>query len=210
MIDFLQHLFEDGEIVVPRDVVSQPEAVQSLLIFSERIWRTDWPGHAPPFDVEIAGKALEVLFVLSQATVYRELDEVAVAARLQAIALAPVESASAYYSVDLTLRFLPQIYERLTRSTDDDPVLELVSKVAREWPLSSIGIPGCSPEALPAALDDPGLFRVYVDRVIAASDQERMKSERVATAVNAVFGPFDELRSRCQLSDTATADRKPQ
>lgn len=210
MIDFLQHLFEDGEIVVPRYSDAKPDAaaVHSLLIFTERIWRTDWPGTAPQFDVALATKAIDVLCLLCQATVYRELDEVLIAERLQTINLAPDDSAAAWYSVDLSLRFLPQIYKRLNRTSSDDPILQLALSIGQDWPLSSIGMPECGPKNHRKALGDAEIFRVYVDRVIAAEDEHRMNLPNVADAVHAALGPFENLRAKCALAAAqhSTAD----
>lgn len=200
MIDFIQNLFEDGEIVVPRAVTCSPESVERLLIFSERIWRKQWPGKAPTFRPDVAAKAAAVLCSLCQATVYRELDENTIAAQLDSTELAIEDSAEAWYSADLALRFLPQVYERLSRITNDDPVLELVVKVGRAWPLSSVGIADCGPDEMQSAFDDSGIFRMYVDRVMACSDQERLKLPRVADAVNSAIGPFESLRSKSGLT----------
>ncbi len=199
MLDFLKHLLDDGEIVVPRDVHTDVESVNRLLIFAERIWRQTWPGSAPRFDVERSAKAASVLCTFCRAAVYRELDEQSIVAELQQIGLEPADSVAAHYSVDLTLRFLPQVYERLSRVSQNDPILTHVLQVSRMWPLSSVGIPGSAPDTLPEAFRDRGLFRAYTDRVVSLGDQPRANLPEVAAAVAAALGPYDSLRAKCGL-----------
>lgn len=199
MLDFLKQLFEDGEVTVPRDVSGDMESVRRLLIFTERIWREDWPGTAPGFDVDAAAKAAAVLLTLCQATAYRELDEYVVSEHLERIGLTTSDSVSTHYSVDLVLRFLPQVFQRLSRTSADDPILPLVLQLAKAWPLSSVGMPDCAPEALPEVFRDSGLLRVYADRVIRVADQQRMSVPEVAAAVQAALCPYENLRSKCGL-----------
>lgn len=199
MLDFLKHLFDDGEIIVPRQVSDDGEPVRRLLIVAERIWRQEWPGTAPRFDEEQSARAAAVLYTFCRATVYRELDEQSVAEQLKQIGLAPTNSVEGHYSVDLVLRFLPQVYERLRRTSSSDPVLTLALEVARQWPLSSVGIPDSGPDVLPAAFLDRGVFRVYTDRVVSVADIGRMNLPEVAAAVDATLGPYDNLRRKSGL-----------
>ena len=200
MMDFLKSLFESGEVTVPRSVTDDSESVQRLLIVTERIWRESWPGTAPAFNVNVAHQAADVLLLLCQSVVYRELDEGQVAAQLQQVGLHPDDSPSTHYSADMLLRFLPQIAERLQRTSSNDPVFALLRDIAKAWPLSAVGIAECVPEILPTAFGDPSLFRVYVDRIIAASDAARLSVPGVANAVEAALGPFENLRQASGLA----------
>lgn len=207
MLDFLKQLLEDGEVTVPRQVHGDVESVRRLLIFVERIWRQEWSGPAPRFDADRAAQAAAVLCTFCRATVYRELDEHELAEELHQIGLQSddaEDSASAHYSVDLVLRFLPQVYERLSRTSKEDPILALALNIARDWPLSSVGISGSAPDSLPTAFDDPGLCRVYVDRVLEAGDRDRLNLPRIAAAVAAAVGPYDSLRAKHQRMLPAT------
>ena len=195
MLTFLTQLFETGEIIVPREAAADSDAVRLLLSRCESIARTDWPGIAPEFDVDVAEKSAMALLVFCQATVYRELDEREIQQRLNSIELAGQPTPTRHYSADLVLQFLPDVYNLLMRSAKEDPARQLLVDFAKQWPLSAVGIGGATPEELPKAVMSGCMFRAYVDRVIARSDVACGKLPIVSEAIREVIGDFPALAS---------------
>ena len=152
-----------------------------------------WPGLAPEFNVEVALTATQVVLLFCQSVLYRELDEVFVANRIRNLGISNAESASSQYSGDLVLRFLPDIYDRLKRTTAEDPILPVLVNFAKRWPLSSVGIPDTGVNQLPECYTIPSMFRAYVDRIIQREDVARCADQQVAKAVKAAIGDHREL-----------------
>ncbi|MEZ6130093.1 MAG: hypothetical protein R3C59_15520 [Planctomycetaceae bacterium] len=206
MNDFLLQLFDTGEIVVPRHVDMDDNAIAGCLNEAEAVWKQNWPGTAPPFVQPVAQKAAQVLLHLCQAVVYRELDEVHVAEQLRSIALVPRDDAGVHYSADLLFRFLPQVHQRLRRVSSDDPLLMIVTAVGRDWPLSAVGIPDCLPDALPDCFQNTGLLHVFVDRIMAANDQQRSELPAVKQAIKLALGPHEWLATHVPSVVTTDQD----
>ena len=199
MLNFLTQLFETSDIVVPRQSVDGNERLAPYLIECELINRDEWNGNAPEFDVNVAMKAAHVLLLFCRAVVYRELDEGFVSDQLASIALPETSTATVFYSADLTLRFLPDIYDRLCRTTSEDPLLPVLLLCAKLWPLSTVGIPDTAPGELPDCMFHESLFGTYVDRVIQRRDAGRCTDARVGDAVKAAIGDHRFLAP--QLAD---------
>jgi len=195
LLTFLQQLFETGEIIVTRQPPAddQLDDVQSLLLQCESVVRQDWPGEAPKFDVDVATQAARVLMIFCQATVYRELDEHEIQRRLDSVGLTAKASASCHYSADLVLQFLADVHHLLARSATEDPVLQLLASFAKQWPFSAVGIPDAAVASLPEFFTTDGMFRAYVDRVIARSDTACCKFPMVTAAVKASIGDYPAL-----------------
>lgn len=154
--------------------------------------RLEFPGEAPPLDVDAARWALLRLYQACQFAVHRDAGAAEMAAAFaNACPLAP--PASLHYSVDLVFRFLPDLY-RLTKSASaGDPLCEHLRQWAAAWPLSSVGIAGVNPADLSAVCEHASLLRMYSDRVIARRDTSRLADPRVRSAVRAAIGHFDDL-----------------
>lgn len=168
MEEFLQQLFETGELTVARHVDHDRQKTEPLLREAEHIWRLNWPYTAPEFRVEVAQSAADVLLLFCQAFVHRELDIPQVTQQLQKISLIPDTSPATHYSADLVLRFLPELYRHFKRTGTEDPLLDIVLDVAAKWPLSAAGIPDCETSELNAVFQDPGFEIALADRVAVA------------------------------------------
>jgi hypothetical protein len=194
MIAFLNSLFTDGVLTLAAE---EPEIDQqkseALLVSAEQIWRMQMPLDPPKFDVVSALKAAKVLECACRAIVHREIGIEQTEQFINECGLRCNDNPGQHYSVDLVLRFLPQVSERASRISDTDPLLEILKSIGREWPLSSVGMPGCAIETLPIGLLHPSLWRLYVDRVISRRDKSRLNIASVSDAVVAAIGPFSSL-----------------
>lgn len=102
------------------------------------------------------------------------------------LATLPAEAStpSEVLSADLVLRHLPELHALARSMSPDDPLVDGLEKAARRFPLSGVGI------ALTEPLPDlvllhrhPGLWRLYLDRVIERQDTSRLRDSQVAHAI---------------------------
>ena len=137
--DFLTGLLDHGRIVfrsakAPRDgpdhralaVLADRFEVLSLSVAGERI----------PLDVGSACAAAEVVRQSSWALVRRE-ERVADLKRRLTLTIEP-RTASQHLSVDLVLRYLPQVLKRARNLDSSDPMIDLLGDILRRSPLSGV------------------------------------------------------------------------
>jgi hypothetical protein len=113
--------------------------------------------------------------------------------RLLAAACPPGDPQSVHYSVDLTFRYLPDLYKLARSASQQDVLLTHLARWAVDWPLSSVGMAGVEPVELDDWVNDPCLLGLYVDRVIARNDVSRLGDRRVREAVEQALGLFPDL-----------------
>lgn len=194
MTTFLNSLFSDGVITLPSEwpAIDQHKT-EALLVSAEQIWRMQMPLDPPKFDVVSALKAARVLESVCRAIVHREIGIEQTEQLINACGLSCSDNPEQHYSVDLVLRFLPQVSERASRISETDPLLEILKTIGTDWPLSSVGMPGLAITTLPIGIQHPSLWRLYVDRVISRKDKSRLNIASVSDAVAAAIGPFSSL-----------------
>lgn len=180
--------------------------------------------HEPPmFDIEFADRAARWFYLACQCFVSRHLPgevvesllsgakiegdattahaESKAKARMEskgardAAAISPPPTASAHYSADLTLRYLPDLFRLCRGLAENDPLLAQLRTTGGDWPLSSIGMAGVTPAAarLDTVLADPALRQCYIDRVLTAGDVERLNDTRCKAEALAAAGAHREL-----------------
>jgi len=97
------------------------------------------------------------------------------------------------YSVDLLLRYLPDVAAMAHGIAEDDPLVESLRELGRQWPLSSVGMPELGTVDPGAFVDDPSLRALYVDRILERRDTSRLDHPAVRAAVQAALGLHHEL-----------------
>src|SRR5262245_33648795 len=121
---FLSQLLEHGRVhVAGADEISQEELAEArkLLAEFERAWREALPGAAPEFLMEPALWSAETIYRACQCLVYREWD----AERTLGSSIAAprgTRTAAMHYSVDLAMRFLPDVWRLARTAVKDDPL----------------------------------------------------------------------------------------
>jgi hypothetical protein len=150
---------------------------------------------APPFAPAAALWAARLCYQLCQFTVCRDLGE----EHIQAACARPCpepRGPATEWSVDLTLRHLPRLFQLAHHLSHADPLLQHMRRLAAAWPLSSVGIASLDPllpEAMDPVLVHPALRRLYVDRVLARGDLSRLRDPRVADLLRTSLGLHGEL-----------------
>ncbi|MBI3099258.1 MAG: hypothetical protein HYY93_13610 [Planctomycetes bacterium] len=189
---FLKALRETGEVPVStsRDLFPEDDAP------SLRVLR-DWDSEArlslghepPPFAAGPALWAARLLYRGCRALVDRATDTSTLQRHLAAPCPAS-PSPSVAYSADLALRYLPDLFRLSKGLSEDDPLNASLLRLAREWPLSSVGIPGVGEVDPALILDDRCLRLLYVDRILASRDLSRAGDPRVREALLEALGAF--------------------
>jgi hypothetical protein len=155
--------------------------------------RADLAHDPPALHLPAARWALRTLFAACQAFAHRAIPPEAIERALAAPCPAPA-SPSVALSVDLLFSVLPDLAS-LTRGLGDDDALRAgLLRLAREWPLSSVGVSGVAPPlALDAFIDDPSLRALYVDRILRRRDLTRLGAPPVDAALREALGGHPEL-----------------
>lgn len=110
------------------------------------------------------------------------------------------QSASSVYSVDLTLRFLPDLVRLARAASPGDPLVGMLLAWASRWPLSSVGIKDLVVSGPCDWLDDPCLRQLYADRILAEQDLTRLTEPRACDAVRESLGRHLELAPKVAAS----------
>ena len=110
---FLETLYETGTATVPMTATNH-NPFDAVLIDIDMSVRLDSPGDMPHLSLPSARWGVIMLYTSCQFMVCRDVSAQAVAAGL-ALQCPEQPSPRSVYSVDLGLRFLPQVYEQVKR-----------------------------------------------------------------------------------------------
>jgi hypothetical protein len=112
----------------------------------------------------------------------------------------PVSPAT-LWSADLTLRWLPDLWQLAAGIAREDPLVVELQRLAAAWPLGSVGVPLTSPPNvahLALLRTDASLGALYLDRVLAAGDAERMREPWLLERARSAVGAHPHLAGRLQ------------
>ncbi|RPI81627.1 MAG: hypothetical protein EHM42_10380 [Planctomycetaceae bacterium] len=172
-VRFIEQLASDGRVIVapPGEDATDPSAIDAALTALDQLARTDLPAGLPEFDLPAARHGQELLYRACQFLAFRDLDPELIDQALPVVA----ESATAarHLSIDVVLRFLPDVLRLARAASPDDPLVTRLRLLARLWPLSSVGIPDLGPVDSKALHADPAVWQVYVERIVARGDASR-------------------------------------
>jgi MoxR-vWA-beta-propeller ternary system protein len=159
----------------------------------------------PPLDVPVAGWALTILYRSCQSLVYRDIDADAVRDALSQPCPARKVSAAECYAADLAFRYLPDLLSLARGVAADDPLVTGLTELARQWPLSSVGVKELGEVDVSGFIGHPSLRQLYVDRIIDRQDTARLADARVREAAREALGAFPELAPRVAAALAAPA-----
>lgn len=192
---FLIALLESGKVRVdrPREEPAREVAgAEDVLRQMDGHARLEAPGEPPRLVVEAAVWGALTLYRGAQLLVHREARGEYVRKALGAPCPAK-PSPDVAWSVDLALRYLPDLLSLARGVAEGDPLVEELARIGREWPLSSVGARTVPVGDLSSFLDHPSLRRIYVDRVIERRDLSRLGHPCVDEAVREAMGAWPEL-----------------
>jgi hypothetical protein len=142
-----------------------------------------------------------------QLAVYRDLDAGAID-ELLGQACPAAEAASRHWSVDAVFRFLPDLVRHASTGSPGDPLVVRLRQWAAEWPLSSVGIAGVTPQREDEIALHAGFLQCYVDRILNRKDWSRLAHPAVRAAVDRSLGGHRSLfpEAAQRLTPTATLE----
>jgi hypothetical protein len=141
-------------------------------------WRHQLAGEVPALEVAAACWAAELCYRACQFAAYPELGR-EVMADVFRTPCPQAPGPAVAYSVDLMLRFLPDIGTLARGRSPADPLLAHLRELGRAWPLSSVGMDVSPPFDISTFIDHPALRTLYVDRVVARGDRARRADPRL-------------------------------
>ncbi len=195
LCSFLSALFADGRVRVTNvdGSLDEPsDQADGLLVEFEGEYRLDLPGDPPPLSLPAARYGAGMLYRACRFLVYRDIEPEVIRHELGRAVDQSLDP-SVHYSVDLTLRFLPDTIRLARAAATEDPLVEQLVHLANQWPLSAVGIEGAVAGCVDSLVADPCLLQLYVDRIIARQDVKRLVDERVKAAATQAIGAFAEL-----------------
>ncbi|MGH1339172.1 MAG: hypothetical protein ACRBFS_23850 [Aureispira sp.] len=166
----------------------EQQQVSAYLQHHYRQEALNYPHQTPDFDAAAANWAALLLYYAAQAILNRQatLEDIASLFTTYTGAKTP----SSVLSVDLSLRFLPSLLDKLKAINPDDGLILLLEQQLEEWPYSAIGYPI---QQLPQQkLDDPCLLQLYADRIIAKKDTRLLIVPRLLETVRASLGAHQQ------------------
>lgn len=193
---FLQSLFDHGRVRVaaPTEKVNTQDlqATEEALREQDAASRLEGPAGLPELDITVALWGVKTFHGACQLVVFRQLDEQAIAELLPPVPK-PGNPQSRHWSADLTLRFLPDLLRQASAISEEDPLVRQLRSLAYQWPLSSVGIEGVTPEHVDELAASPALLQLYVDRILARKDFPRLQHPLVREAARKSVGIHAEL-----------------
>ncbi len=191
---FLAALQESGRVRVvrpPEPPEVEREGLDELLAGWDRDARRELPFAPPAFSPAVAAWAAVLVYRGCQFLVYRDFGAEVVKEQL-GLPCPEAPSAAVAYSADLTLRFLPDLLSLARGIAEGDALVSELKRLARAWPLSSVGVPDTEVDPSPF-LGDPCLQTLYVDRIIERRDLARLGHPAIREAVRTALGMHSEL-----------------
>jgi hypothetical protein len=191
---FLSNLFADGRVRVSVEdpLLADMDCIDTQLLAAEQRHRDDLPGTPPAISLEAARFGANLLYRACQYVVYREVEPDMIRKHLGVKLKAP-DIPATHYSVDLTLRFLPDVVRLARAESAEDPLVVALLRVAGQWPLSAVGIDVAASANLTAITQDSCLLQLYVDRILARHDYARLSHPQVRDVAKRALGAFPEL-----------------
>lgn len=191
-LSFVSSLLERGVARVAAPTEAPPADWRAAVAELDQVARPELAFDPPPLVEPAAEWGLSVLYRSCQFLTYREVDAETVCRTLSDPCPRPPGPAVCY-SVDLALRFLPDVLSLARGIAADDPLVSSLMRLAWAWPLSSVGVKGVSNVDIRSFVDDRSLRQMYVDRIIERSDVSRLDGPHIRESVRAALGNFPEL-----------------
>jgi hypothetical protein len=196
LVEFLEPLLHSGRVTFSSRPAPSPDehpATQKLLEQAYRTYQLEIAGPPLEFRPELAIAVAE--FMRAACWYLVQHDEPAEA--LQKRLTLPIpQSPAEHLTGDLLLRYLPQVHRRARAISPTDPLVEIVTKVLRDWPLS-----GVLADVTDAPLTPPdigghsGLLMLYAERLHRHPKNEWLPTGPAREYVELVFRDHGQERS---------------
>jgi hypothetical protein len=188
-LNFLQELrFETVHLSYQWHQVDQDECSRATAYLRQcyQDEQLNYPHEAPAFDADAALWGALLLYDAAQAILNRQatLEEI----KPLFAAYSGDKTTAAILSADLSLRFLPNLLEKLKTINPDDGLIVLLEQQLAQWPYSAIGYTIAAPQLPTQKIQHPCLHQLYADRIIAQKATQFLPIPWVIQAVKASLG----------------------
>jgi len=191
---FLVDLFSQGEVIIAPLITEIEEKDQELstTILQQAYNKAiqNMPHQAPAFDADAALWAAIYLYRTIQLILIRHLEEAEIQKHLQAYIRTP--NAATIYSMDLSFRYLPNLFHLAKGLAPGDVLVKYLNRLALKYPFSSVGIELKEPLDHSLILAHPSLKVAYIDRIIEAKDKKRIQQYQLESYVAEVLGDYQK------------------
>ena len=195
LTNFIAGLINEGKVkVVPQMVTFTEEDLQLATVHLRQYYEDDaqeMPATVPDFDLTAACWAAGYLYRAVQFILLRELDET-----IMQEYLLPYEgehSPAAVYSADLTLRYLPDLFNLAKGLSPHDPLVKQMQETATAWAFSAAAIPLETNPDITVIMSHPSLKQAYIDRIISAKDLRKCRRPECYPLVQEALGSYSDV-----------------
>ncbi|MCB9883924.1 MAG: hypothetical protein H6838_00450 [Planctomycetes bacterium] len=192
LVEFLASLRDPGRVAVLRQTPAPTPELAAQLRALDADERCLFPG-LPDLDMNAAIWSTTVLYSACSLYAHRDLGVEEIGRRLDAPCPSSPRAAATHYSVDLTMRHLPDLVLLARGIAPGDPLLAALRRIGAAWPLSSVGMSGLGAVDAAPVCANGALLQHYVDRILLHRDRSRASDPRVAEAIEAAVGDHREL-----------------
>lgn len=188
--NFILQLLNNGTVsvlpgIMPFTSTDEREALKLLQhYYSEDI--LEMPVTAPSFNEQAALWAAKYFYTAVQLTVLRDESEAVINEKL--LPFDGIMDASAMYSADLVLRYLPTLLKLAKGLSPADLLVTALEQTAAAWPFSSVGIETTVIKNESVIFSDASLSIAYTDRLITARDIKRISGTEIKQHVLCAAG----------------------
>lgn len=205
LANFITSLFDSGAVEVPPIAPwdeAELQAARDALVGGERIYRDSLAEGTPALEIEAALWGAQQFYRAAQRLTFR--NNAAAAPQQGPAERPPTDNGPAVqYSVDVMMRFLPDLIRHASAVPREDPLMATLYGWAADWPLSSVGVPLDRPvddDAVASIVSDRSLLIMYIDRIVARKDLSRLSHPSVIEAIRAAIGIHADLAPEIQAA----------
>lgn len=217
LADFLQTLARDGRARLPwpgQDVESliekagKNESEQRQASDILKTWHEeavlDLPGPPLAYHPRAAIWGALMTFRAAAFVCFRDIEAGTIQRLLPDYPLPEAETPEAIFSADLCLRHWPTLARLARASSEDDPLVLAMHRLAKQIPLSSLGM------QLPADPSHPlfrhaGLRQLFAERALERADHYNLALPEIATFVRSKLGSYTHTLGRALVPPVSAA-----
>lgn len=190
-LDVINHLRTEEEILIHSSSFKESEeADRDITLYLEQAYNNEvlnYPDDPPAYHEAAALWGAKTVYIASNLLLNRnDLPE-----NLPTL-IRPFEGENtegAILSIDLCLRFLPEIVSQAKKIDPEDPMIEILESQLKTWHYSAIGyfddLTGISFDKI---LIDNCLSKLYLDRIIMNKARQYMENIKIAERIYGILG----------------------
>src|SRR3954462_11273205 len=164
LTNFIAGMINEGKVKVVAQLLEfEPEDLHLANIHLQQYYEDDiqeMPAAAPSFDENAALWAARYLYTAVQFILLRNLDETTMQEQL--LPYSGELTPAAMYSADLTLRYLPDLFDLAKGLSPNDPLVKMMKETAQLWPFSSAAISMSESTNLSVIFSHASLKQAYI------------------------------------------------